>query len=256
MSAGPSLIPAVETMEGDKVMVKRLFPVAGLRNHDPFVLWDHFEVAASSGFPPHPHRGFEAITYLFSGYMSHEDDLGNSSTIGPGGAQRFTAGKGIVHSEMPGGEESARGIQLWINLPKRLKHINPDYQEASATEITSEEVQDDNGRKLIIRNIVGESGPIQLQTQVVYYELTMEAGSSYQWTPPKEYNGLIYVADGTATINDIPANSGDALFFEKNSEHDLSTEDLILSCIADCKLMVCFGKPHGEPIFQHGTYVD
>jgi redox-sensitive bicupin YhaK (pirin superfamily) len=138
MSVGPSLIPAVETMEGDKVIVKRLFPVAGLRNHDPFVLWDHFEVAAGSGFPPHPHRGFEAITYLFSGNMSHEDNLGNSSIIGPGGAQRFSAGKGIIHSEMSGGEEPARGIQLWINLPKRLKHIDPDYQETAAAEITFE----------------------------------------------------------------------------------------------------------------------
>lgn len=256
MSASPSLIPAVETMEGDKVIVKRLFPVAGLRNHDPFVLWDHFEVAAGSGFPPHPHRGFEAITYLFSGNMSHEDNLGNSSIIGPGGAQRFTAGKGIVHSEMPGGDEPARGIQLWINLPKRLKHIDPDYQETAAAEITSEEIQNKNGRKLIIRNIVGENGPVQLQTQVVYYELTMEAGSTYQWSPPKEYNGLTYVAGGVATINGMPANSGDALFIEKNNGQGPSSEDLIVSCEADCKIMVCFGRPHGEPIYQHGTFVD
>ena len=213
----PTVTRVVETMEGDNVIVKRLFPVAGLKNHDPFVLWDHFELAAGSGFPAHPHRGFEAITYLFSGEMSHEDNLGNSAIVGPGGAQRFTAGKGIVHSEMPGGEEPASGIQLWINLPKRLKHIDPDYQDASADEMTRKEVLDKNARKAIIRSIVGEDGPIQLQTAVVYYELVMEAGSSYQWTPPKNYSGLIYTVNGIVTVNETELEPGDSLRIEKNT---------------------------------------
>jgi len=253
MLNNPTVTRAVETMEGDKVIVKRLFPVAGLRNQDPFVLWDHFEVAAGSGFPAHPHRGFEAITYLFSGEMAHEDNLGNSSIIGPGGAQRFTAGKGIVHSEMPGGEEPARGLQLWINLPKRLKHIDPDYQDASADEIAKREVLDGNGRKVIIRSIVGEDGPIKLQTSVVYYELIMDAGSSYQWTPPKSYSGLIYVVKGIANINEVQLKPGDSLRIEKTTEHP---DALTFSCEEDSTIMVCFGKPHGEPILQRGTFVD
>ncbi len=253
MINNPTVTQAIETMEGDKVIVKRLFPVAGLRNHDPFVLWDHFEVAAGSGFPAHPHRGFEAITYLFSGEMAHEDNLGNSSIIGPGGAQRFTAGKGIVHSEMPGSDEPARGIQLWINLPKRLKHIDPDYQDASADEITKREVLDESGRKVIIRSIVGEDGPIQLQTSVVYYELIMEAGSSYQWTPPENYSGLIYIVNGIATVNEIQLKPGDSLLFEENTNQP---EALLFSCKEDSTIMVCFGKPHGEPILQRGTFVD
>jgi len=100
--------------EGDGVEVKRLMPVANLRNFDPFVLWDHFDIEGG-GFPNHPHRGFEAITYMFDGGMKHKDNLGNQGTVFAGGAQRFTAGKGIVHSEMPDGK--AAGIQLWINLP-------------------------------------------------------------------------------------------------------------------------------------------
>ncbi|RMH38120.1 MAG: pirin family protein, partial [Gammaproteobacteria bacterium] len=110
--------------EGDGVTVQRLMPVPGLRHFDPFVLWDHFDIAGG-GFPPHPHRGFEAITWLFSGAMHHKDNLGNAGTIHAGGAQRFTAGRGITHSEMP--ESAAAGIQLWINLPQRLKSIEPDY---------------------------------------------------------------------------------------------------------------------------------
>lgn len=241
-------------MEGDNVIVKRLFPVAGLRNHDPFVLWDHFEIAAGSGFPAHPHRGFEAITYLFSGQMAHEDNLGNNSIVGPGGAQRFTAGKGIVHSEMPVGEKTTCGIQLWINLPRRLKNIEPEYQDASAEEITKNELLDRNGRKLFIRNIVGgENGPIQLKTPVVYFELVMEADSTYQWSPPDDYSGLVYIVNGFVTINGVQLEPGDSLRIEKNK---MQPGDLIFSCRENSKLMVCFGKPHGEPILQRGTFVD
>ena len=90
---------SVQTREGDNAEVRRLFPLPGrLMNYDPFVLWDDFTVRPGTGFPTHPHRGFEAVTYLFSGEMQHRDNLGNHSTVGPGGAQRFTAGKGIEHS--------------------------------------------------------------------------------------------------------------------------------------------------------------
>ena len=128
------LQPAATVPEGDGVLVKRLMPVHGLLNLDPFVLWDHFDIAAG-GFPDHPHRGFEAITYLFEGGMKHADNLGNRGTVHAGGAQRFTAGSGIVHSEFPDGH--AAGIQLWINLPRRLKGIDADYQQLQANEISN-----------------------------------------------------------------------------------------------------------------------
>ncbi len=127
---------AVHTQEGDNAEVNRLFPLPGrLMHYDPFVLWDEFTVQPGAGFPTHPHRGFEAITYVFSGEMQHADNLGNTSTVGPGGAQRFTAGRGIEHSEMPGETQATRGIQLWINLPQRLKQLDPDYQEVPASRL-------------------------------------------------------------------------------------------------------------------------
>ena len=117
--------------EGDGVDVKRLFPLPGFMNFDPFVLWDHFDIGAGRGFPNHPHRGFEAITYMFAGGMNHKDNLGNESFVTAGGAQRFTAGSGLVHSEMPAEQGQSNGIQLWINLPQRLKQSAPEYQQVN-----------------------------------------------------------------------------------------------------------------------------
>lgn len=249
MTSTPTISKAVETMEGDKVIVNRLFPVAGLRNQDPFVLWDHFEISSGSGFPPHPHRGFEAITYLFSGSMQHEDNLGNKSIVGPGGAQRFTAGKGIVHSEMPGENGPATGIQLWINLSKQQKQIDADYQSAIADEIITQKVPDDVGMNASRRNIVGEGGPIKLQTPVVYFELILGKNGSYRWTPPEHFSGLVYVVEGISTINEQKLQSGDAFRSEQSSK-------LVIESEQGARLMIAFGMPHGEPIYQHGTFVD
>jgi redox-sensitive bicupin YhaK (pirin superfamily) len=235
---------AVETLEGDAAFVRRLFPVAGFRHQDPFVLWDHFEVAPGTGFPPHPHRGFEAITFLFSGTMEHADNLGNQSTIGAAGAQRFTAGRGIVHSEMPGQQEAACGIQLWINLARDQKQIDPDYQAANAEELPL--AQWTGGFR---RSIVGENSPITLHTPVCYFELGLEAGGRYQWTPPEGYSGLIYVADGLMQINESTLKLGDAL-------HLAQAQELNFASNTGSRAMVCFGRPHGEPILQRGTFVD
>lgn len=129
---------AVEMSEGDGVNVNRLFPVTRERmNFDPFVLWDNFNIGPDRGFPTHPHRGFEAITYMFSGSIEHKDNLGNHSTVTAGGAQRFTAGRGIEHSEMPDSDIMSNGIQLWINLAKDLKQIDPDYQQVDKKKYSS-----------------------------------------------------------------------------------------------------------------------
>ena len=244
MSETSIIREAVETFEGDGVIVRRLFPVAGQRNHDPFVLWDHFNIEAGTGFPTHPHRGFEAITYLFSGSMEHADNLGNQSTIGPGGAQRFTAGRGIVHSEMPGTGGTTQGIQLWINLPKRLKQIEPAYQEIQAAEIPV--TQWDGGS---LHTIVGKQGPVQLQTPVDYFELNLNPGGHFAWTPELGHQGLIYVVSGDATINQQLLETGFAMLINQ-------PEPIAFDSASGAKIMVCFGGPHQEPIFQHGPFVD
>ncbi|MDX8398550.1 MAG: pirin family protein [Mariprofundaceae bacterium] len=225
--------------EGDGVEVKRLMPVAQLRNFDPFVLWDHFDIAGG-GFPNHPHRGFEAITYMFEGGMQHSDNLGNHGTVYAGGAQRFTAGKGIVHSEMPEGR--AAGIQLWINLPQSLKGIEADYQQLDSL---PEQLED--GVK--IRIIVGSDDAISLKSDVEYLDISMGKHSTWKKQIADGLRGFVYVVQGTLMIDSKAIAAGQAAFIEKESELELFANE-------DSRVMWCFGKPYGEPIDQHGPFVD
>ncbi len=227
--------------EGDGVTVKRLMPVHGMRNFDPFVLWDHFDIK-SGGFPDHPHRGFEAITYLFAGGMRHKDNLGNEGTIHAGGAQRFTAGRGIVHSEFP--DSHAAGIQLWINLPKRLKQIEPGYQQLQADDIPE---QEEDGT--VIRTIVGEGSPLRLHTSVQYLDIQLAAGTQIRRKIPADYKGLVYTVEGSGTINGQDLRAGMAVYFEAET-------DITLSSQTSGRFMLAAGTPHGEPIVQHGPFVD
>lgn len=235
---------ALETLEGAGVTVKRLFPVPGLRNLDPFVLWDHFSVAPGMGFPDHPHRGFEAITYMLEGSMRHTDNLGNQSTVTAGGAQRFTAGRGIVHSEMPGGGGDNTGIQLWINLPRRLKDVAPAYQQVDAGELPVERFE--TGWKKII---VGEGSPLQLLSEVRYSELALQAGGHVEEPMPEGFTALAYVLQGQVRVAGQVIDAGSACFVT-------DTARIVLDSEAGCRLMLCLGRPHGEPIYQHGPYVD
>lgn len=232
---------AITVPEGDGVTVKRLMPVAELRNFDPFVLWDHFDISGG-GFPDHPHRGFEAITYLFDGGMNHADNLGNVGTIFAGGAQRFTAGSGIVHSEFPDGR--AHGIQLWINLPKRLKAIAPAYQQ-----VLSAEIPEKHNEGISVRTIVGEDGAISLNSEVEYLEIRMDAASNTQRKLTSELRGFVYAVEGEASINGDPIREGQAAFVEETAMLEIQSSE-------GARLMWCFGKAHGEPIYQHGPFVD
>ncbi len=231
------------TMEGAGAEVHRLFPLPGFMNFDPFVLWDHFNVSGDAGFPDHPHRGFEAITYMFEGGMQHTDNLGNQSTVYPGGAQRFTAGRGIVHSEMPDGEVS-RGIQLWINLPRQLKTLPPAYQQVNAAEFP---VQERDGVR--ITTIVGAGSPLTLQTPVLYQDIAFTAGSHYSLEIPDGFRGIVYAVSGDTLINDTLVTQGNAYFVEQD-------QPLRFAAQGNSRIMVALGKPHGEPIRQHGPFVD
>jgi redox-sensitive bicupin YhaK (pirin superfamily) len=213
-------------------------------NFDPFVLWDHFYVSPGNGFPDHPHRGFEAITYLFSGAMQHTDNLGNQSTVGPGGAQRFTAGSGIVHSEMPGAEGVSEGIQLWINLPKRLKSIDAEYQQLNADDIP--EYTQGGGR---IRVIVGEGSALHLHTPVRYLDIQLQDGAEYQEAVADSHRAIIYVRQGAIEYEDQSVSAGESLLIE-------NAEKIKIKARETSQLMLCVGIPHGEPIKQHGPFVD
>jgi len=235
---------ALEMKEGDGVNVKRLMPIAGFRNYDPFVLWDDFTIIPGNGFPDHPHRGFEAITYLYSGSIKHTDNLGNSSTVTSGGAQRFTAGKGIVHSEMPNEEAATRGIQFWINLPGRLKQVEPGYQQADDGDFP---VHESDGAR--IKVLVGDESSLKIMTAIRFLDIALAADGSHIETVPAGMRGFIYVADGDVTINRQPYGAGESAFFDGEDE-------LVVGAELNARVMLAYGRPHGEPIVQYGPYVD
>jgi len=240
---------AAEMSEGDGVDVKRLFPISKFMNFDPFVLWDHFDIGPEHGFPDHPHRGFEAITYMFKGGMNHKDNLGNASFVTSGGAQRFTAGKGIVHSEMPGTEGDSNGIQLWVNLPKKLKKISPSYQQVNKEEFPVNEL--DGGK---VKIVVGKGSPIKLNTEVNYQHVSLESQSRYDISLMSKNSNMsmrciIYLMKGELVIANNTLHKGQALFIEDESQLDISASQ-------NSEFMLCFGLPHNESIHQNGPYVD
>jgi len=240
-----NMIEAHEMQEGSGVTVRRLFPFRrDILVADPFVLWDDFAIGAGAGFPTHAHRGFEAITYLFEGSMNHADNLGNNSTVMPGGAQRFTAGKGIRHSEMPGDQGATRGIQLWINLPRALKHVDPEYQQVDASDIPSNVHQG-----VTVRHIVGQPSPLQLRTEVIYQDISMKQDSDHAVAVAPNLQGLVYVHQGWVSINQNDVRSGQAALVDRG-------ESLSIHANEGSRILLALGQPHNEPVYLNGGFVD
>ena len=240
-------IKSVSVPEGDGVTVNRLFPIREkLMNHDPFVLFDHFEVADGQGFPTHPHRGFEAITYLFSGAMRHKDNLGNDSLVTEGGAQIFCAGKGFSHSEMPEGGELTCGIQLWINLGQKDKSLEPSYQSVDVKKLPV--VEFDNGSRKVI---VGKGSPVHLHTEVCYEHISLFEGSEHQPKVDRGFQGFVYLLNGELEIEKSKVNPTQAMLFSGET-----LPPFVIKATRDSEYILVIGKPHHEPIKQFGPFVD
>lgn len=226
--------------EGAGARVQRLFPTAARRHIDPFVFCDHFRVQAGTGFPRHPHRGFEAITFMLKGRMQHEDNLGNRAAVSAGGAQRFTAGAGIEHSEMPEGD--AEGIQLWINLPRAKKGISPAYQQADAVPVS----ETDGLRRSLI---VGDQGPISLHTPVRLEMLELPGGQACREAVPENWQGFIYLIEGRLQLPqfELQPQQGVAI---------TGSDSVTMEALSDSRFILALGQPHNEPIIHNGPFVD
>jgi redox-sensitive bicupin YhaK (pirin superfamily) len=230
------------TTDGDGATLSRVFPSPQLRHLDPFVLLDDFDVRAPAGFPTHPHRGFEAFTYMIEGAFEHRDTMGNVSTITAGGTQRFNSGRGAKHSEMPASDGSNRGLQLWVNLPRSLKRMEPEYAGHQGDALP---MQEDASERT--RIISGDTSPIALHTEVDYRDVTLLAD---RWTTtiPQGRNTLIYTMDGTITVGAHTARRGEALLLEPGQ--------VVVGGDKGSRFAYLSGRPHGEPIRQRGPYVD
>ena len=248
----------METSDGDGVNMTRLIGTSQLNYLDPFLMLDAFgsdePLDYIGGFPSHPHRGFETVTYLLAGRMRHKDNAGNEGVIKSGGVQWMTAGKGIVHSEMPEQEDGLlKGFQLWVNLPARAKMIKPNYQEFSPAEVPIEYW--DNGTK--IRVIAGKTaqGTIGIvknnYVNPNYMDITLQVGKDFEQVVDSGDNSFIYVIEGSLEVG----KSADLL---SEKELGILSDGNLITLKAKsnhARFILISGQPLNEPIARGGPFV-
>jgi hypothetical protein len=190
-------------IEGAGVLLRRSISPSRANPFDPFLLFDHFAFndpieGPIRGFPMHPHRGIETVTYMLEGSVNHRDSLGNSGLIGPGDVQWMTSGRGILHEEMPrrNPEGNIYGFQLWVNLPAVLKMSQPRYQEVSANTIPT--VQKDGATiRIVAGEVAGVSGPVtEIAANPIYMDVQLEPGASFVQPIPRGHTAVVYVFQG------------------------------------------------------------
>jgi len=253
---------APEAHDGDGVELRRAFPGNALMDLDPFLLLDQMgpmDVAPGKarGFPPHPHRGFETVTYLLSGEMQHRDSWGNHGVLRPGDVQWMTAGSGLVHSELPG-ESLVRdggrlhGFQLWINLPRRDKMIRPRYQDTTAARIPVARNGDGTvAAKVIAGEALGTKGVIDTRIPILYVHLTLQPGAEYTQEVPRSENAFAFVIEGEGRFANTRAGQYGVVLFDRGGDavriSNPGKKPLSLLLIA--------GEPIGEPVARYGPFV-
>jgi redox-sensitive bicupin YhaK (pirin superfamily) len=258
-----NLTRAQPATDGAGVRMKRLQGAPDLRGFDPFLMLDEFKSddpsAYIGGFPDHPHRGFETVTYLLAGRMRHEDNHGGNGLLGPGGVQWMTAGRGIVHSEMPEQENGLLwGFQLWLNLPASEKMTTAGYRDISAAEIPIVDLAPGVSAKLIAGEIAGQTGPGRAagtaQTTPVYLDLTLTANASATITLPAALTAFAYVYEGSAEIgagdSRVAVGAGNLATLGAGA-----TVDLRAGSETGSRLLLLAGRPLDEPIAHYGPFV-
>ena len=247
------------TSDGAGVKLTRVIGGPELPDLDPFLLLDEFGTDRAedylAGFPSHPHRGFETVTYMLDGRMRHKDNHGNEGLLTPGSVQWMTAGRGLVHSEMPEQESGRmRGFQLWVNLPARDKMTDPKYQEFAPDRIPVAQPAPGVSVKVIAGKVDEVAGPIvQPATDPVYLDVALQAGASWSYALPQGHNAFAYAFEGAATVGE-----GDqARALESKEMAVLGGGDLLqLRAGAHAaRLIVVAGRPLREPVMRHGPFV-
>jgi len=223
---------------------------------DPLLLLDKFESDNPddyiAGFPPHPHRGFETVTYMLAGRMRHKDNAGNEGVIEPGGVQWMTAARGIVHSEMPEQEEGLmKGFQLWVNLPAAHKMNAPGYQEFTASDMPVE-TTDKGGIVRVITGTTdgGTTGPvINKQTDPLYLDVTLTEGETFAQFMPETHNGVIYMIDGEGAID------GTYLYADMLGVFGPGNTISMTAASDGARFLLMAGRRLEEPVVRDGPFV-
>ncbi len=254
------IVPGSDTSDGAGVRLKRSLGTPALDHLDPFLLFDEFKSDRAgdyiAGFPDHPHRGFETVTYMLAGRMEHRDHRGNRGNLVAGSVQWMTAGRGIVHSEMPQQEDGLMwGFQLWVNLPSRLKMTAPRYQDIPPEDVP--EIEIDGGR---IRIVAGESGgtcgPVEAAgTAPTYLDLQLQGDARHTQQIPDGHNGFIYVYEGAGTVGET--GDGDGASIQAGTLAVLGNGDAVQAASGPdgMKCLIVAARPIGEPIARYGPFV-
>jgi len=259
------VLPSVRTVEGAGFVVRRPFPVQGVVQVDPFLLLDEmgpvdYPPGEASGAPDHPHRGFETVTYLLEGEAEHEDSAGHRGTLGPGDVQWMTAGRGIVHSEMPSRslqEAGGRmhGFQLWVNLPASDKLMPPRYQELKSAALPRSATPDGKARVTVIAGeALGAKAVIETRTPIAYLDWSLDPGASVSVPLPADFHGFAFVFQGALAVGatSTRVSDGSAALFTEGGPLTLSNA---ADATGTARVLVIAGRPLKEPVARYGPFV-
>ena len=252
----------MKTFEGDGIPVTRAFPVPGMRENDPFLLFDHFgpinyEPGGATGVPAHPHCGFEAITYMLGGEVEHKDSFGGQAEIETGDVQWMTTGSGLIHSELvtekfkkSGG--IMQGLQIWVNLPKKNKKVKPWYQHIKKNSIPTVLKKNNIEIKVLVGEVDGVKSKVQTYSPVSIFDIQFSNPDTTNFKVDTKQNMMIYVIEGELQFADSNklASKGDIIFF------DQSSDDVLLTSISKTgSYLVLAGEPINEPVARYGPFV-
>ena len=251
------IVTGVATSDGAGVKLTRVLTQNLQQRLDPFLMLDNFRSDDPgdylAGFPDHPHRGFETITYMIAGRMRHRDSAGNEGLLQNGGVQWMTAGRGVIHSEMPEQENGVmEGFQLWLNLPARRKMIPAWYRDIPRAEIPEYVTADGVTVRVIAGTSNGVAGAMTREdTEPLYLDIDLPADSLFSTVLPATHNAFVYVYRGELTIGGTQLGES-RMAIIANSAH---ADGVVLLASGPAKAILVAGKPLGEPIVQHGPFV-
>ncbi|MEM7082099.1 MAG: pirin family protein [Pseudomonadota bacterium] len=265
------LIPSIETSDGAGVKLRRSLGAARDLRVDPFLMLDEFGTDNPddyiAGFPPHPHRGFETVTYMLDGHMRHEDHMGNVGELTEGGVQWMTAGRGVIHSEMPQQKEGRmRGFQLWVNLPAAEKMVSAQYRDIPANQIPVDESTDARIKVIagqidrtttstesaegVRKSVMGPvAGPINgLTTEPYFLDVALSPGVTLEQRLPAQHNAFVYAYEGALMIDRQSVPRQQAAVLSAGTTVRVASD-------AGARFILLAGKPLNEPIAQRGPFV-
>jgi redox-sensitive bicupin YhaK (pirin superfamily) len=257
-------VQGMPTSDGAGVKLRRVIGTPQLPDLDPFLMLDEFGTDRAedyiAGFPEHPHRGFETVTYMLDGRMRHRDNHGNEGLLVPGAVQWMTAGRGVVHSEMPEQQEGRmRGFQLWVNLPARLKMSEPAYQEFAPERIPVAHPAEGVSVKVIAGRVADADGSdvigpiVQPATQPLYFDIDMAPGRAWSLSLPEGHNAFVFVFEGALSVGE----GEDARPLAMRTLGVLGGGERVALASGDAaaRAILVAGRPLREPVAKYGPFV-